>query len=313
MTTSETEALETIAQISEFRWPPENRAGRWESLEPLPRPLGGVEIDGRFIRFKYRKPYVDGRDPLELGVADFRMLKDFAELCAGDSVADGRLLRFTSHYGALGLCKEHNWPFAHTRPLCPAGSEDETGGTYVEPIDFWLTYSRVAAAIIRLLLAPRRTSVRDVDLEVLKRFGEADERYSKAPVSPYIAILHWLKGGEIRLWFRDRPKGLTLYGVPGLWTALGLELAAFAVRAKGIILCSSCGRIDAVKHPRASVGRRSYCSKCRVQGRKRDAAADLRGRRKRTRELRAQGKSIVEITRELGLSQEQVKRYLGKE
>jgi hypothetical protein len=123
-------------------------------------------------------------------------------------------------------------------------------------------------------------------------------------------ILRWLAGGEIRLWLRDRPHRLTLWGVPPLWTALGLELAAVAVRAKRIILCSACGRLDSLKHPRGNGSRRSYCSKCRVKGRKRDAATDLRGRKRRTRELRANGKSVGEIARELKLRPAQVKRYL---
>src|SRR5262249_38180928 len=105
------EPLEAALQFSDFRWPPENEAGGWESLDPWPCPLGGVVIEKEkgHIQFQYCEPFVAGRGALELASADFQMLKDFAELCTGEAVADGRLLRFASHYGALGLCKLHGW------------------------------------------------------------------------------------------------------------------------------------------------------------------------------------------------------------
>ena len=287
----------------EFQWPVENEAGRWESVDPWPRPLAGVRIDGEHVCFRYRKPYVEGRDPLELAAADFKMLADFADLSSGDSVADGRLFRFVSRYGALGLCKKHGWPFAHQKPNCPSNSKQvEDGSEYEERIADWLKFSRLARAILRLQVQPRGPE-RDADLAILKSYGDAD---------PYRAILHWQAGGELKLWFRNRPPRLTLYGVPPLWTAIGLELATVAVGAKGIVLCSACGRLDSAKRPRTNQNRRSYCAKCRDKGRKRQGVADYRDRVRRTRGLRGEGKSVTEIAELLGIGQKQVKRYLAK-
>ncbi len=301
MTTQTQRPLETIAQYSELKWTPEDKAGSWESLDPWPcPPLGGVEIDkdGGYIRFQYRQPSVAKRHPAELATANFQMLKEFANLCRGNAVEDGSLLSFATRHGALGLCKEHGRAFAHTRPHCP--SDGDAGGTLIiEPTARWLKFSRFAFAIVALIKNPRAPE-RDRELAILRS-------------DPYHAILRWLQDGELKLWFRSRPARLTLYGVPPVWTALGLELATFAIRAKGIILCSACGRLDSIKHPRGNGDRRSYCSNCRVKGRKRDAAADLRGRKKHTWELHAQGKSVAEIVRELGFSPAQVKRYLEGE
>src|SRR5271154_4727627 len=102
----------------DFHWPPNEETGRIEGLDPWPRPLAGVRIEGSHVCFEYRKPYVEGRVPIELAVADLKMLADFADLSRADSVTDGRLFSFASNYGGLGLCKEHGWPFAHTRPHC---------------------------------------------------------------------------------------------------------------------------------------------------------------------------------------------------
>ena len=311
-----TEPLETVAQSSELQWPPEDKGGGWESLDPWPRPvLAGVRIDGEYLCLEYRKPYTEGRAPLELAAADLKMLANFADLSSGDSVADGRLLRFSSQYGGLGLCKKHGWPFAHTRPHCASDSEPTADGKhYRERIRDWLFFSRLARAVVVAFMSKARHE-REAALAELRAFIATSRGTPGAPTAgePYRVILHWLQGGELKVWFRDRPPRLTLYGVPPLWTALGLELATFAVRAKRIILCSACGRLDSIKHPRGNGSRRSYCSKCRTKGRKRDAAADLRGRKKRTLHLRSQGKSVAEIVRELGLQPAQVKRYLAGE
>jgi hypothetical protein len=283
-------------------------------LEPWRRPLDGVAIDrvGGYIRFKYREPYLAGRQPPELASSDRGMLLDFADLCRGDCVADRRLFRFASRYGELGLCKEHGWPQAHIRPYCAPDSEPTADGENArERIRNWLFFSELARTIIVAFTSKARREKEDAVAE-LRTFIAAPQGTPEGSVAlaPYNAILHWLRGGDIKLWFRSRR--LTLYGAPPLWTALGLELATFAVRANKIILCSACGRLDSTKHSRGNGSRRSYCSKCRVRGRKRDAAADLRGRRRRTRELHAQGKSDAEIVRELGLRPAQVKRYLKK-
>ena len=270
-----------------------------------------MRIDGEHVCFEYRKPYVEGRAPLELAAADFKMLADFADLPRGDSVADGRLLRFASRYGALGLCKEHGWPFAHARPHCP--SDRQAGeGHRRERIDRWLSFSRLARAAVVAFTAKAKHE-REAALTGLRTFIAANGAPGAASAwEPYRVILQWLEGGELKVWFRNHPPRLTLYGVPPLWTALGLELATLAVGAKGIVLCSACGRLDSAKRPRTNQNRRSYCSKCRDRGRKRQGVADYRDRVRRARGLRGEGKSVTEIAELVGIGQKQVKRYLAK-
>ena len=277
-------------------------APEWEALERWPRPLAGVRIDGEYLYLAYRKPYYEGRGPLELAAANAEMLSEFANLWEGDCSADGRLVRFATRYGGLGLCKEHGWPFAHKKPHCPTDrSETPEGLSYRERIKDWRNFSAYARAIMATLVT-RSGPARDSALAVLNKGGDADENR---------AIIRWLAGSEIKLWFPPRPSGLTFFGVPPLWTGIALQLAMLAAGARRIILCSSCGRLVPVKRLHRSDERRSYCRKC-TNNRKRDAVADLRQRQRLTAELHAEGKTAAEIAEALGLKPAQVKRYLTK-
>jgi hypothetical protein len=295
---------ETNASIPEFFWSMGKEAGHWESLEPWPRPLSGVRIDGDHLCFEYRKPYTEGRGSVELAAANFEMLAKFADLANGNPEADGRLIAFVSRYGHLGLCEQHGWPWAHIKPYCAMDRSESRAGCIIrERIQGWLLASRAARAILTALIKPNTSEIpiRLVTSEG-KSFGSSD---------PRIAIFQgWLAGSDLRLWFR--PRRLTLHGRPTLWTAIGLELATVAVGAKGIIFCSACGRLDSVKRPHRNGNRRSYCSKCRDKGRRRQGVADYRDRVRRARSLRAEGKSVAEISDLLGIKQTQVKRYLAK-
>jgi hypothetical protein len=290
---------------TEFTWPIPKDAGFWEGLESWARPVAGVRIEGEYLRLEYRKPYVEGRSPVELAHIDFRMLVEFAQLSTGDCAADGRLLAFAGRYGGLGICKEHGGPLAHTRPYCPVDvSSTRAGGISREPIRAWRFYSRLARAIVTVLAEPRGAA-HDAELKLLNKIGDRDANQ---------AIVRWLNGGELKLRFRNRPPRLSLYGVPALWTAIGLELATLAAGAKGIILCSACGRLDSVKRPRRiNDQRRAFCSKCRNLERTRLTVADVRQRRKQARELHVQHKSVVEIAAQLGIAPARVRRYLAKE
>jgi hypothetical protein len=285
-------------QLPEFVWPvPEDepQAGRIEVLEAWPRPLAGVHIDGKFLYCEYAKRSGADRShgPLELAVADFKLLAEFVELAR-----EGNLLAFASRYGALGLCKKHGWPFAHLRPHCST-ERDKNESRIREPIARWRDYSEWARAILKLLVEKPPSQS---DLELVQKNGDKD---------PYRAIIRWLSGTELKLWFRNRPSRLTLYGVPPLFTAIGLELGLVATGSKGIILCSACGRFDPAKRA-GNPNQRQYCRKCRKRGRIKDAASDLRRRERRTLEMRRQGKSIADIAAALSISPEQVKRYLAK-
>jgi hypothetical protein len=299
---------------SAFHWPIENEGGRWESLDPWARPLAGVRVEGEHLCLEYRKPYVEGRAPLELATADFKMLATFADLCIGDSTADGRLLTFASRYGGLGLCAEHGWPFCHTRPHCPT-KHTHVGdlSTYRERIGDWLFFSRIARAVV-VALTTRAKDKLEPALAELREFISTSSGTPGRPTAwePYRVILQWLAGGELKIWFGDRPPRLTLWGAPPLWSAIGLELATLAVGARGIVLCSACGKLDSTKRLRTNPNRRSYCSKCRNKGRKRQGVADYRERVRQVGVLRDAGKSIAEIADLVGIEQKRIKRYLAK-
>jgi hypothetical protein len=301
------------AQSPDFQWPPEEETGRIEGLEPWPRPrLSGVRIEDGHVCFEYRKPYAEGRGPLELAAANLKMLADFANLAtAGDR--NDALFAFATSFGALGLCKEHGWPFAHRRPHC--GSDSETtadGKLYRERIADWLFFSRIARAVI-VAFTSKAKQEQEAAVTKLRAFIAASRGTPGAPTAwePYRIILHWLQGSELKVWFRNRPPRLTLYGVPPLWTALGMEMAMLAVSAKGLALCSVCGRLDAVKRL-GRPGTRTYCPKCRQRARVRDSTRDFRMRVRAAENLRGQGRTIAEIATELGLSREQVKHYLER-
>jgi hypothetical protein len=289
---------------TDFSWLPEDESGSFEAFERWARPLAGVRIDGDYLCMEYRKPFFEGRGPVELGAADFRMLTEFVDLSQGDCATDGRLIRFASRYGGLGLCKQHGWPFAHTRPHCASDrlSENELGVSYREPIKGWKNFTIFASIILSALLARRRGASEAKFLELLKLGGDNNANQ---------AIWRWFRGGEFHLNFMNRSR-LSLYGSPPLWMAIGLELAMVATGVGGIILCSVCGRFDTVKRPQRNADRRSYCSKHRDRGRKRLAAADARQRQRRALGLHAEGKSIGEIADELGIARLRIKRYLMK-
>lgn len=189
----------------------------------------------------YRKPYHEGRGALELAAANAEMLAEFADLSGGDCGGDGRLLRFATRYGGLGLCKEHGWPFAHRRPHCPTDrSETADGCSYREKIKDWRNFTAYARAIVIALTAQRGPDIERARF-ILNKGGDVDENR---------AIIRWLAGSEIKLWFPPRPSGMTFFGVPPLWTGIGLQLAMLAAGAQRIILCSTCGRTVMVKRRR---------------------------------------------------------------
>ena len=316
MHTEEKRPFVDAAPRPDFRWPPEEEQGRLKGLEPWARPLNGVRIDGEYLCFEYREPYTKGRAPVELATADLKMLADFTNLADGDPVADGRLLRFASQYGTLGLCKVHGWPVVHHKPHCPAYGELTDDGYWCkERIPHWLEYSGLARSVV-ITLTTRVQNELEGPLAKLRAFLEAvlsdEPPGTETAWEPHRVILRWVDSGELKLWFFNRPPRLTLYGIPPLWNALGMEMAMLAVGAKGLALCCACGRFDTVKKP-GRPGNRTYCRKCRRRARVRDSTRDLRSRERATRDLRSQGKTIAEIATELGLRQEQVRRYLSKE
>jgi hypothetical protein len=288
---------------TESAWPDEE-LGSWESLEPWGPPSIGVRIEGDALLLEY-SPSAGRRAP-ELAHANFKMLTEFARLSEGDDCAtDGRLLAFATRYGGLGLCKEHGWSQAHRRPHCPKYiSRTRQGFIQREQIENWRIYSRFARAVVTVLVE-RRGAVHDAELEFLNRVGDPDAHH---------AILRWQAFSELRLDVLNSRSRPTLYGVPPLWTAIGLELLTLAQGASGIILCSNCRRLDSVKRPRrVDDQRRAFCARCRDKGRKRLGVADLRQRQKQARELRAQHKSVQEIAAQLGIGTHRVRRYLKRE
>jgi hypothetical protein len=287
-----------------FTWPVEEHAGSWESLAPWGPPSTGVRIERDLLVLEHGGTM--GRRAPELAHASFKMLTEFARLSEGDDCAtDGSLLAFASRYGGLGLCKEHGWSFVHRRPYCPRDiSRTRDGFIEREGIENWRIYSRFVRAVVTVLVE-RRGALHDAELAFLNRVGDPDARH---------AILRWHTYSELRLDVLNSGSRPTLYGVPPLWTAIGLELLTFAQGTSGIILCSNCRRLDSVKRPRrVDDQRRAFCARCRNKGRKRLGAADMRRRQRQARELHAQHKSVKEIAAQLGIGTDRVRRYLKKD
>jgi hypothetical protein len=306
------EPFETISQDVQFRWDDEGGGG-WDSLDSWASPIAGVDLVGDPVDamlFKYRRPYTHGRTPDELASAGFGMLKGFVELSNGQNpAADGRLFRFASRYGSLGLCKAHRWPYAHCRPYCPTdsiptldGGGAPNGWQSVERIRDWCYFSVLARAII-IVASIKGAPEPPIATAALRAFIGEKQGGQELPTAelPYRAILKWLSGGDVRLAFKAQPRGLALQGHPPTWTALGLELARYVTHAKGITICASCGSFNSAKRLRKDDARRSYCTQCYNKGRWRINQADYRKRQKQARELSAQGKSAEEIARALGM------------
>jgi len=234
-------------------------------LKSLPSARGEVEF--RFsAAYKLVRP---GR----------RVLSDFCGLASdapdhpGFLVSDPqRLQAFAQRYGPLGLCKAHWLPSTHSGPnLCPLAIERKKAVSVVrEPWAAWNRYSRLAAAILSLLLRPADSRSRDE--EVLRTLTAG------AATHPRDAVLHWLGACRINFWL-DAEMHLGFYSVPSLLGYLGIQLALVASGRRGFALCASCGDLFEPRRLPAP-GRRSYCKRkamCRT-ARVRDAKRDQRRR-----------------------------------
>src|SRR5262249_13579994 len=148
-------------------------------------------------------------------------------------------------------CKKHGWPFPHLRPHCPSDSKSTGNGRlYRERIDRWILYSRLARAVGIAFISKSKDERVSAVAELRRFLAQVQGTPGLPPAwEPYRVILHWLASGELRLWFGNQPARLLLYGVPPLWKALGMEMAMLAVGAKGLVLCSACGKLDTVKKP----------------------------------------------------------------
>jgi hypothetical protein len=90
-------------------------------------------------------------------------------------------------------------------------------------------------------------------------------------------------------------------------------LATLAGHSGKAMVCAGCG-LPFVSAREPSRGRRRYCWPCRKADiAVRDAVHAYRDRVRRARSLRAEGKSVAEISDLLGIKETQVKRYLAKE
>jgi len=293
--------------------PGERGDGRWESLASGARPIGATidrdYLDGKYLRVDYGKPRHRGGSNQLADDADFEMLRSFADLCENDEGIGA----FAASNGALCLCKDHGLPVTHTNPSCLArGGQAADGGmaTIWERIDHWKHWSSIARAIITAL---RGTGdERESALPELKKFlgDNASENHKDWP---YEAAVTWLAGGVVHIDLDDHRKGLVLRGMPPLWVAIGIQLVTLAARATGIILCSNCGRLEAVNRAHRNVNRRSYCSKCRKGKKKsRHSMADLRAREKQTLELYREGKKDADIAGIVGVTEKKVRHYIQK-
>jgi hypothetical protein len=214
-----------------------------------------------------------------------QVLRDFCGLASdvreqpGFLVSDPqRLQAFAHRYGPLGLCRAHSFPSTHSGPsLCPLDIDRKKAVSVVrESWDAWNRFSRLAAAIIGLLV--RRADTQVGDVEALKTITRG------AATNPRDAVLSWLGLCRINFWL-DPEMRLGFYAVPSLFGYLGIQLALVAGRRRGLAICASCGDLFEPNRMPA-VGRRSYCKRtamCRTarwRDAQRDHRSDLRKERK---------------------------------
>jgi hypothetical protein len=177
-----------------------------------------------------------------------------------------RVMRFASAYGPLGLCKAHCLPASHTgtgSSLCPINIKRHRALSVVrEPWAGWNRYSRLAAAIVGLLVAGG-----PADVQALRAITGRDD--------PREVILTWLNWCRINFWL-DENMRLDFYTVPSLFGYLGIQLALVAAGRRGVAVCAGCVEFFSPKR-QPTPGRRSYCTKKTCQlARWRDAQRDHR-------------------------------------
>lgn len=245
-------------------------AERWTLPEQASLIPDGRSGDG-FVEFLYRER-VPGK-PGRKVPSPRPMLAQFAEIARGDEPEDSNrvtlsdpdlLLAFARRYGSLGICGRHNVSCWHVVPPCPSPFERKAGYWRVrERLSAWLTYSRLARAILNLVAKPQAPG-RGSDFKRLDYFFER-------PVpGPATAVNYWLSVCRVALRLHGEPPRLSLFPCPAGLAQLGIQIALVVTGRRAIALCDGCGKMFDVKHqPRRD--RMRYCPNCGIKAAWRDA------------------------------------------
>jgi hypothetical protein len=213
----------------------------------------------RYVEFRYRDSAPE--KPSRLAPSPRRMLTDFVELARGDEPPDlnrvaaeapALVLAFARRYGNLGVCEKHNLSCWHVVPPCPTLSKRRAGWvTLRERFSAWLTYSRLALAILNLVAEPQAPGRRS-DRNRLDYF------FGPRVAGPATAVNFWLSVCRIDLRLHGKPPRLALLPIPVGLAQLGIQLALVVTGRRAIALCDGCGRLfDVKRQPRRD--RRRYC------------------------------------------------------
>jgi hypothetical protein len=258
------------------------------------RPVG-VRLDGDELRWDYqasveRAAYEHAPQP--------GLLDAFLRLHDGPAEA---ILEFARDHAALGLCR-CGQPAAG-----PHVHEEFALGPRLgyEPISLWRYHSARAEFLIRAANRLRGKLPAPLDYanwqKLLDYAGWPPGRYRDDPNDPAArdyrshralvahAVSRWLAEGNAVLalvWEEHANDPMLHTGgreYPGMFTALGLQVALACSRAESLGTCDGCGHLFPPRRaPRA--GERSYCEECRRNRVPvRDAKRDHRERQRAAR------------------------------
>jgi hypothetical protein len=212
--------------------------------------------------------------------------------------SDADIERTAKEYGPLGLCERHGLPMCHRGQgaLAPTLQDTDDLGTvcppikvaqgYLEAVEKWRDYAKLAAAILRLAAEVRRGEPGDADawrvvagidhapgpdeLPLVKLAGAFTLWQWAADLRPMVAAAD--TGGQLRLWLvsADAAPLPDEYGQMkpsmghrgGLFAVLTTHLMLATAGGPGLSWCSACGTLfRPLRTP--TRGKRSFCNECR--------------------------------------------------
>ena len=257
------------------------------SISEWPTPTG-VDAQGKYLLFRFEAgPYVGVRPR-----TDADILRRFIAI---RREADTDLLVFAREFGPLGLCRKHRHPMTHKgswKNLCP---DDRTmGGTHNlirERKGAWFYYIEAMRSV--LIVATKLRGERPVVPEDFQTWlYPVDESAFRWPWDSVRGALNSLLAACIfqfaALPGTSLPSRVDLVGIPPLFAALALQLAAQVHGRDLNVFCSNCGNWYAAKR-KPNPSRRRFCPACREKGI--PAVLANRDRRSRAKKERQERKS----------------------
>ncbi len=220
--------------------------------------------------------------------------------------SETRVLEFARQYGTLNLCSRHQLPLGHSQDwdCSPSGHE---------PVEQWCGFAKQAYCILQIrdaLKEPRAPTAaewllalgmaegdagvwswagrvrRGTDLRRFKRFG-----YRELGV----CVQAWLDAAQIKptiFWDSQysqfqielRPAN---YGFPNLFTELAWQLIHAVTGKEKLQICAGCGEPFVPGRKKPGKDRRSFCRKCGLKAKNRQAQQRFRDKLQRLREGKA--------------------------